>query len=130
MTTRHKPGAVIFAKDVERLTKFYAELLSMAVVHGERDHIVLESLDTQLVVHALPEPVAQSIRIASPPQLRADTAIKPFFSVDDLAQARVTARRLGGRLNPRAQEWEARGFRACDGHDPEGNVFQLRAQAA
>jgi hypothetical protein len=24
------------------------------------------------------------------------------------------------------KEFEARGFRACDGYDPEGNVVQLR----
>jgi predicted enzyme related to lactoylglutathione lyase len=130
VTTRPKPGAVIFAKDIERLAKFYAGLLFMAVVHGERGHIVLESQDAQLVLHALPEHVAQSIQMASPPQLRANTAIKLFFSVDDLAQARATAERLGGQLNSPQQEWEARGFRACDGHDPEGNVFQLRAEAA
>jgi hypothetical protein len=28
------------------------------------------------------------------------------------------------------KEWSARGFRACDGYDPEGNVFQVREKAA
>jgi hypothetical protein len=32
----------------------------------------------------------------------------------------------GGELNPPDKEFAARGFRACDGHDPEGNVLQLR----
>ena len=36
------------------------------------------------------------------------------------------AERLGGRVKPVHDEWEARGFRACDGHDPEGNVIQVR----
>lgn len=29
-----------------------------------------------------------------------------------------------------SKEWEARGFRACDGRDPEGNVLQVREAAA
>ena len=35
---------------------------------------------------------------------------------------------LGGEVWPVDREWEAasRGFRACDGRDPEGNVFQVR----
>ena len=33
---------------------------------------------------------------------------------------------LGGAIKPPEAEWEARGFRAVDGHDPEGNVVQFR----
>jgi hypothetical protein len=29
-------------------------------------------------------------------------------------------------LNPPDAEWLFEGSRVCDGHDPEGNVFQLR----
>lgn len=129
MINHTKPGAVIFAKDIARLAKFYAELLSMAVVHSEPDHTVLESPDMQLVMHGIPKHIADTFVITSPPERRTDTAIKLFFTVDDLAQARATAARLGGALNDQDQEWEARGFRACDGHDPEGNVLQLRVSA-
>ena len=31
-----------------------------------------------------------------------------------------------GALYPSHKEWDARGFRACDGYDPEGNIVQLR----
>ena len=34
------------------------------------------------------------------------------------------AAELGGAVNER--EWEFEGAKVCDGHDPEGNVFQLR----
>ena len=37
---------------------------------------------------------------------------------------------LGGQLFAPKREWEARGFRACDGIDPEGNVIQLRQPAS
>ena len=48
--------------------------------------------------------------------------------VPSIAEARVRAAGLGGEVWPVDREWEAtsRGFRACDGRDPEGNVFQVR----
>ncbi len=127
---QHKPGAVIFAKDLASISRFYAELLPMAVAHSAPDHTVLESPDFQLVVHAIPQHIADSFEIASPPERRSDSAIKLFLSVTDLAQARATAARLGGALNDPELEWETRDFRACDGYDPEGNVLQLRVNTA
>jgi hypothetical protein len=29
-------------------------------------------------------------------------------------------------MNAADREWEFEGAKVCDGHDPEGNVFQLR----
>lgn len=132
MPNRPKPGAVIFAKDIASLARFYTALLSMAVVHSEPDHTVLESSELQLVLHGIPTHIADSFVITSPPERRTDTAIKLFFAVEDLAQARATATRLGGALNDPDQEWEwkTRGVRVCDGHDPEGNVLQLRVSLA
>jgi predicted enzyme related to lactoylglutathione lyase len=61
--------------------------------------------------------------------VRHDSYLKVCLPVASLAEARARAEALGGRLYPAQQEWQARGFRACDGHDPEGNVFQLRESA-
>ena len=36
--------------------------------------------------------------------------------------------RLGGELNPPDREWQLGSERICDGVDPEGNVFQVRAE--
>jgi predicted enzyme related to lactoylglutathione lyase len=121
-----KPGAVVFAKDLQRVAKFYEEVVLLTVTHSERDHVVLESAAIQLVVHAIPQQIAKSISITEPPTVREETPIKLFFPVPSLAEARARASALGGQLNPSQKEWEARGFRACDGYDPEGNVVQLR----
>src|SRR4051812_9416736 len=117
----HQPlaGAVLFAKDLPRVAKFYEELLSMVVAHAEADHIVLESAACQLVVHAIPKKIAASIHISTPPERRTETPIKLFFFVNSIAEARDKAAALGGELNASKNEWEARGFRACDGYDPE-----------
>lgn len=129
MSNQPKSGAVLFAKDLPRVAKFYEELLTMTVSVSEPDHIVLESTEFQLVVHAIPKKVAKSIKITSPPVRRTEVPTKLFFPVASLAETRVKAAALGGELNPKNKEWEARAFRACDGHDPEGNVVQFRENA-
>jgi predicted enzyme related to lactoylglutathione lyase len=126
MSNQAKFGAVIFAKDLFRVARFYEEILVMTIVHSAKDHIVLNGADYQLVIHGIPKKIADSIEISTPPERRTETPIKLFFFVPSLAIAREQAVELGGALNPAEGEWEARGFRACDGHDPEGNVIQFR----
>jgi predicted enzyme related to lactoylglutathione lyase len=86
--------------------------------------VVLQSPDIQLVVHAIPTLIAQTITIISPPQRRANTALKFFFTVASLGAAEETARALGGEVDP--EEWQGPGFRVRNACDPEGNVFQVR----
>ena len=126
MPLKPKPGAVVFAKDPARVARFYEEIAGLSVVQVENGHVILESEDIQLVVHAIPKRVADTITIANPPELREERAIKLFFPVESLAEARDKALALGGGLSPDKKEFEARGFRACDGYDPEGNVVQFR----
>lgn len=121
-----KTAAVIFAADHARLARFYAALAGMAQTHADSDHTVLESAHFQLVLHALrgePDPATD------PPTAREETYIKLCFPVADLAAARSRALAFGGRLKGPEAEWSARGFRACDGVDPEGNVVQFRMEA-
>jgi predicted enzyme related to lactoylglutathione lyase len=125
-----KPGAVVFAKDVQRMARFYERVLSLAVVHAEADHVVLESAIQQIVIHSIPKRIAAGIHIATPPARRSDTALKLFFAVDSIDAVRASAAALGGQVDPPARAWEARGFRAVDGHDPEGNVLQFRELVA
>ncbi len=129
MPNQRMSGAVLFAKDVPRVARFYEAILPMVVVHTEPDLIVLESEAFQLVVHGIPTQIAESIEITSPPARRTDMPTKLFFPVTSIAEARAKAGALGGGLNPKKKEFQARGIRACDGHDPEGNVVQFRENA-
>jgi predicted enzyme related to lactoylglutathione lyase len=124
-----KAGAVLFVKDMAHVAKFYADLVPMTVTLSENDLIVLESGHFQLVVHPIPKRIAKSINITSPPAPRTDIAVKLIFPVASLADVRAKAPALGGELDPPSKEFVARGFRACDGHDPEGNVVQFREDA-
>lgn len=124
-----KPSAVVFAKDVEKLAAFYAETAGLARLETGTAHVVLDGEAMQLVVHGIPAAVAARIEIASPPLRRESTPIKLCLPVANLAAARRIASAHGGVIDPSANEWAARGFRACDGHDPEGNVVQFREPA-
>ena len=100
--------------------------LGSELAHSEADHVVLESPALQLVIVAIPEHIAESIDLAEPPLPRTDTPIKLVFPVASIDAARTAAAARGGEVNPPEREWQFHGFRVCDGHDPEGNVVQLR----
>ena len=55
--------------------------------------------------------------------------IKLVLPTGSLALSRARAAALGGAMNGEDREWPWQGDRVCDGHDPEGNVFQLRCPA-
>jgi hypothetical protein len=126
MSIRPKPSTVIYAKNVPQMARFYREVAAMTEVLQDQHHVVLEDEQYQLVIHGIPEQIAAQIHITAPPEVREDTAIKPCLPVHSIAQARLKAQELGGWVAPQSKEWEARDFRACNGHDPEGNVFQVR----
>jgi predicted enzyme related to lactoylglutathione lyase len=126
MTNTPTVGALIYAKDLERVAGFYRRLLALSVVHAELDRVVLGSGGFELIIHAIPADIASTIRITTPPAVRQETPIKLLLPIDDLAQARSMATQLGGHLASADREWQLANVRVCDGHDPEGNVFQLR----
>lgn len=125
---RLSAAGVIFVDDIERIAAFYQAVASMERLHADSDHVVLGIAGFQLTVHALP--FGERNPKASGYPSREDSYLKLCFPVADLADARLLAASLGGELWSSEQEWQARGFRACDGRDPEGNIFQLRQHAS
>ena len=119
-----RAGLFIYAKDVERVAAFYAEVLGMVRAHATPQMMVLRSPDLQLVVHAMPAERAAQVTIATPPVPRDDAAIKFFHTVPSLAQAGETAAALGGAVWP--EQYRGPGFIVCNAVDPEGNIFQVR----
>jgi len=123
-------GVVLFVADVARVARFYATVFAMDRRTGDDEHVVLGLDGFELVVHRLrgePEPATDA---TGKVRVREDSYSKLCLPVVSIAAARATAETLGGHVKPVAHEWEARGFRACDGHDPEGNVVQVREGVA
>jgi predicted enzyme related to lactoylglutathione lyase len=123
-------GAVVYAKDLERVAAFYSRVAALAVVRREDAFVQLRRGPLELVVHRIPPHLAAAIHVADPPQRREDTAVKLVFSVGSIAEARADAEALGGVIDPVEREWTFDGCTLCDGHDPEGNVIQLRQRPA
>lgn len=126
MSDQIRAGAVLYARDVERLQAFYQAVTGLAVEQAESDHVALASSSFQLVILGIPERIAASIEIGTPPRRRTDTPVKLVFFVADIAATRMAAASHGGELDPEAREWAFQGCRVCDGQDPEGNVIQFR----
>lgn len=127
MTATHSPGILVYAKDTGRLAEFYRAVLGLHVAHRGDGLVVLRSPGFELVVHGIPAHIAGQITITAPPQLRDEAALKFFFPVPSLDQAAATALALGGQLFD--DQWQGPDFLVRNGHDPEGNIFQLRQPA-
>lgn len=122
---RSRTGAVVFAKDLAALSKFYQAVLGVSASQSGTAHVVIASPKLRLLIHQLPAGVAANVEIASPPRARSETPIKLVFEVASLATAREVAEKHGGQLFAPKSEWVDGDFRVCDGTDPEGNVVQL-----
>lgn len=129
MTPAPTPSAVLFVTDVRHVADFYREVFAMERVDGDAHHEVLQLEGFQLVVHRLRGEPDPSKNAAGRVIVREDSYIKLCLPVLSIDAARTRAEALGGLIKPAAHEWEARSFRACDGHDPEGNVIQARERA-
>lgn len=126
MSIKPQPSVVVFVADVRRVGKFYREIASMDVLIDEDDYSVMEVEDIQVVIHRLRgEPAVDAAAV----RVREDSYVKLCLPVSSIAAARALAAANGGAIKSAEHEWEARGFRACDGHDPEGNVIQVRESA-
>lgn len=118
-----RAGLIVYAKDADRIAHFYESVAGMKRLASTPELIVIESNDIQLVVHTRPE-----LPAALEPQRAEGIAFKLFFTVQNLAQARTVAEGLGGGVL--YEHYKGPGFVACNGVDPEGNVFQVRESAA
>lgn len=129
MTHRGLIGAVLYAKDLSRLVDFYSSVAGLEPQAIEKGYTILGPTPSQFVIVRIPKRIADTIGIATPPEPREDTPLKLVFAVEDIAHARGRAVELGGAMNAVEREWDFEGSKVCDGHDPEGNVFQLRQTA-
>ena len=120
-------GLFLYASDAGRLAGFYEDVVGMRRLKDSPELIVLQSATMQLVVHQIPAHIAATFTISVPAEKREDTALKFFFTVPSLDQARSRAAALGGEVF--TENWTSPLFTVCNAMDPEGNVFQLREAA-
>lgn len=120
-------GLVVYAKDCKKLAEFYSTLLQLNVIESDAEFVLMELDGLELVIVQSPPTIAEKITITNPPNRRENTAIKPVFFIKNIQSIRELAQSHGGFVDHPQKEWEFRDSTVCDGYDPEGNVFQLRA---
>jgi predicted enzyme related to lactoylglutathione lyase len=126
MTGSSKAGAVLYAKDLERVASFYAAALSLNVAGRDEEHVHLKTGAVDLVVRQIPADLASKIPVATPPSRRDDAAIKLVFFVSDLPRLHSAVTTHGGVMDRSAKPWVFDGCQVWDALDPEGNVVQFR----
>jgi catechol 2,3-dioxygenase-like lactoylglutathione lyase family enzyme len=116
-------GAMLFVKDLDRMTAFYRDILQLQPVEDTRvdNWVEFKGHGARFSLHAVPPAIAASIHIDSPPRPREQGGIKLTFIVRDVHS---TLERIAAMGLPLLQ----RPWGGTDAVDPEGNVFALSAQ--
>jgi predicted enzyme related to lactoylglutathione lyase len=116
---------VIFSVNVRRAAAFYEAVLgALSVVELSGDIRLVNDQD-EVLIHSLPETIAATIQISTPPAARDGTPIKPVFDVESLDVALEGVSNKGGVVTGRS--FSDGGLERHDVLDPDGNVIQLRA---
>jgi catechol 2,3-dioxygenase-like lactoylglutathione lyase family enzyme len=116
----HLRGATIYAKDLPRMKSFYRDVLGLRTIGATEidNYVEFDAGTAMLALHAIPGPIAGNVEIASPPVPRENNPLKLIFEVEDVARERKRLEDLGVTIVERP-------WGACDGIDPEGNIFGL-----
>lgn len=122
-------SVVVYAKDIAKVAEFYRRTLSASSVEETPGFILLAGNGLELSVVRVPQQIAQTITIASPPVLREGTPVKCSFLVPSFDTVRAAAIATGGGVGPLESAWSWRGMQHLDGFDPERNVVQFRRAA-
>lgn len=120
---------VVYAKDIRRVATFYERTLDIGLVEETEAFVIVGNAAFEIAVVRIAGAGAQGSG-PEPVRVREETPVKGSFLVQSLEQARVGAEASGGSLKPLSAAWQWRGQLHLDGHDPEGNVVQVRASAA
>jgi catechol 2,3-dioxygenase-like lactoylglutathione lyase family enzyme len=112
--------AMIYVRDLDRMAAFYENILGLKPVEETRmeSWVEFESGSVRFSLHAVPSDTAREIRISSPPEARENNPVKLSFEVDDVGSECLRLKSLGVTIVQRP-------WGACDGIDPEGNIFGI-----
>ena len=111
-------GAMLFVKDLDRMTAFYTEVLGLTAVAETRlaNWVEFDATGARFSLHAIPAEIASGIAIASPPSPREGGGIKLTFRVSDVTTTLAQIEAMGLPLLRRP-------WGAVEATDPEGNVI-------
>ena len=112
-------SAMLFVKDLGRMTAFYADVLGLRPNEETRLDSWVEFRDAAFALHAIPGAIAAGIQNESPPRAREQSAAKLTFEVQDVEATLTKIEAMG--LPVLRRSWGG-----TEAVDPEGNVFALQ----
>lgn len=115
-------GAMLFVKDLDRMTAFYRDVLGLKPNEETRldDWVEFGDGASRFSLHAIPAGIAAGIAIESPPRAREQSAAKLMFEVQDVEATLTRIEAMGLPLLRRP-------WGGTEAVDPEGNIFALTA---
>ena len=81
--------AILFVKDLPRMTAFYRDTLGLTVASGSAGWVEFDAGPVSLALHAIPAALAARIVIDTPPHVRENAPVKLSFAVADVAAERA-----------------------------------------
>ena len=113
-------GAMLFVKDLDRMTAFYRDVLGLQPIEETRLHnwVEFKGESVRFSLHAIPSAIATEIHIASPPLPREQSGTKLTFAVQNVDTTLKRIEQMGLPLLRRP-------WGATEAVDPEGNVFAV-----
>ena len=113
--------AVLFVRDLPRMTAFYRDVLGLSPIDSgqTQDWVEFRAGAMTLGLHAIPADIAASCTPEIPPRPREGNPLRLDLTVPDVDSEKRRLAALGVTLLTRP-------WGACDLVDPEGNVFGLR----
>jgi predicted enzyme related to lactoylglutathione lyase len=118
--------AMLYVKDFPLMKEFYEKMLGTPPVNTESTDTwaLFDVGGAHFALHSIPAEYARNIQFASPPKVRETDPMKLIFAVDSVPAERSRLEAMGITMLQRP--WQ-KPNEACDGVDPEGNVFQISA---
>ena len=113
-------GAMLFVKDLDRMTAFYRDVIGLQPVEETRleNWVEFTGDGVRFSLHAVPSAIATEIHIDSPPRPRQQSSAKLTFAVRNVD---ATLKRIEQMGLPLLQHpWGD-----TEAVDPEGNVIAI-----
>lgn len=114
MSRPAKFGAIVYARNIQELSKFYITMFDLSVLHETNELVSLGGDGFNIIVHIPPIEIPE----------RNFNTVKVLVAVESLESAKHQVIELGGKALE--GEWSNPIFKVCNISDPEGNHIQLR----
>ena len=115
---------IIFGQNIERLKKFYIDILKLSIIEEiTSEWVLLDAGNCTIGLHR----IGKEFRRENPPQqFKVNNNTKLVFMVQqDIFALRISLLHQNVTIRE-IKTFDNYDFWICDGEDPEGNVFQFK----